>query len=151
MLGTCWTLFDGVDLLCNCRSLDACLSRYVGMFLVKESTLVYYDSFKNNTGRPFSEYPDLRNLGDIEIHAPDVWQAEVECGCMVVLRFWQLFHDEQYNLKGKKARDQVWKYYNRDDNKGRKALKIVKGKQIKEGHGPLSHAKVFLLECWVVL
>ena len=60
------------------------------MFLVKESTLVYYDSFKNNTGRPFSEYPDLRNLGDIEIHAPDVWQAEVECGCMVVLGFWQL-------------------------------------------------------------
>ena len=54
---------------------------------VKESTSVYYDSLKNNTGRPFSEYPDLRNLGDIEIHAPDVWQAEVECGCMVVLRF----------------------------------------------------------------
>ena len=49
----------------------------------------------------------------------------------MVLRFWQLFHDEQYNLKGKKARDQVWKYYNRDDNKGGKALKIVKGKQIK--------------------
>ena len=87
MLGTCCTLFDGVDLLCNCRSLDACLSRYVGMLLVKESTLVYYDSLKNNTGRPFSEYQDLRNLGDIEIHAPDVWQAEVECGCMVVLRF----------------------------------------------------------------
>ena len=57
---------------------------------VKESTLVYYDSLKNNTGRTFSEYPDLRNLGDIEIHAPDVWQAEVECGCMVVLGFWQL-------------------------------------------------------------
>ena len=121
------------------------------MLLVKESTLVYYDSLKNNTGRPFSEYQDLRNLGDIEIYTRNIWQAEVECGRMVVLRFWQLFHDEQYNLKGKKARDQVWKYYNRDDNKGRKALKIVKGKQSKEGHGPLSHAKVFLLECWVVL
>ena len=66
-------------------------------------------------------------LGDIEIHAPDVWQAEVECGCMVVLRFWQLFHDEQYNLKGKKARDQVWKYYNRDDNKGGKGTKNCEG------------------------
>ena len=94
---------------------------------VKESTSVYYDSLKNNTGRPFSEYPDLRNLGDIEIHAPDVWQAEVECGCMVVLRFWQLFHDEQYNLKGKKARDQVWKYYNRDDNKGGEGTKNCEG------------------------
>ena len=32
---------------------------------VKESTLVYHDSLKNNTGRPFSEYSDLRNLGEI--------------------------------------------------------------------------------------
>ena len=52
---------------------------------------------------------------------------EVECGCMVVLRFWQLFHDEQYNLKGKKARDQVWKFYNRDDNKGGKGTKNCEG------------------------
>ena len=66
---------------------------------MKESTLVYYDSLKNNTGRPFSEYSDLRNVGEIE---PDVWQVEVECECMVVLRYWQLFHGKQYNLKGKK-------------------------------------------------
>ena len=76
---------------------------------MKESTLVYYDSLKNNTGRPYSEYSDLSVFRDIEIHEPKVWQAEVECGCMVVLRFWQLFHGKQYNLKGKKARDQVLK------------------------------------------
>ena len=66
---------------------------------VKESTLVYYDSLKNNPDRPFSEYPDLRNLGEIEFHEPKVWQKEVECGCMVVLRYWQLFHGKQYTLK----------------------------------------------------
>ena len=69
---------------------------------VKDSSPVYYDSLQNNTGRPFSEYSDLRNLGDIKIHEPEVWQEEVECGCMVVLRYWQLFHGKQYNLKGKK-------------------------------------------------
>ena len=105
---------------------------------MKESTLVYYDSLKNNTGRTFSEYPDLRNLGDIEIHAPDVWQAEVECGCMVVLRFWQLFHGKQYNLNGEKARDQVLKHYNRDDNKGGGGTKNYEGqtnqKRSRTGH-----------------
>ena len=30
---------------------------------VKESGSVYYDSLQNNTGRLFSEYSDLRNLG----------------------------------------------------------------------------------------
>ena len=35
---------------------------------VKESTSVYYDSLKNNTGRPFSEYPDLRNLGQVVVY-----------------------------------------------------------------------------------
>ena len=62
---------------------------------VKESTLVYYDSLKK----------------------PKIWQTEVECGCMVVLRYWQLFHNKRYNLKGTKARTQVLKYYNRDHNK----------------------------------
>ena len=87
---------------------------------MKESTEVYYDSLKKNNGRPFSEYPDLRNLGEIEIHEPDVWQVEVECECMVILRYWQLFQGKQYIVNGKKARDQVLKYYNRDNNEGQK-------------------------------
>ena len=36
---------------------------------------------------------------------------------MVVLRYWQLFHNKRYNLKGTKARAQVLQYYNRDHNK----------------------------------
>ena len=89
---------------------------------VKKSTVVYYDSLKENSdGRPFSEYPELRDLGEIEIHEPDVWQAEVECGFMVVLRYWQLFQGKRYILNGKKARDQVMKYYFRNTNKGGKS------------------------------
>ena len=56
--------------------------QHFACLLVKKSTVVYYDSLKNNTGRPFSEYSDLRNLGEIEIHEPEVWQEEVECGCI---------------------------------------------------------------------
>ena len=78
--------------------------------------MVYYDSLPNNNGRPFNEYPDLRSLG--EIHEPKVWQTEVECGCMMVLRYWQLFHDKKYTLEGEEARVEVLKYYNRDNNKG---------------------------------
>ena len=37
---------------------------------------------------------------------------------MVVLRYWQLFHNEQHtDLRGKEARVQVLKYYNRDISK----------------------------------
>ena len=81
--------------------------------------MVYYDSLPNNNGRPFNEYPDLKSLGEIEFHVPaqDEWQEEEECGCMVVLRYWQLFHNAEHNkLRGKAARDQVLKYYNRDNN-----------------------------------
>ena len=86
---------------------------------VKKSYLVYYDSLPNNNNRPFNEYPELRDLGEIEIHVPeaDEWQHEEECGCMVVLRYWQLFHNAQHNKLGKAARVQVLKYYNRDNNK----------------------------------
>ena len=63
---------------------------------VNESSLFYYDSLKYNLDRPFSEYPDLRNLGEIKFHDPKVWQEEVECGCMVVLRYWHLFHPKEY-------------------------------------------------------
>ena len=80
---------------------------------VKKSSLVYYDSLSNSNGRPFNEYPDLRSLGEIGIHLPAKWQVEIECGCMVVQRYWQLFYGKEYNLNGKKARDQVLKYYNR--------------------------------------
>ena len=37
---------------------------------------------------------------------------------MVVLPYWQLFHNAQHNnLRGKAARVQVLKYYNRDNSK----------------------------------
>ena len=56
----------------------------------------------------------------MEIHVPaeDEWQQEDECGCMMVLRYWQLFHNAKHqNLRGKAARVQVLKCYNRDNNK----------------------------------
>ena len=53
----------------------------------------------------------------MEIHEEE-WQEEEECGCMVVLRYWQLFHNAQHNkLRGKAARVQFLKYYNRENNK----------------------------------
>ena len=58
---------------------------------------------------------------------PEVWQAEEECGCMVVLRYWQLFQGKQYILNGKKAQDQVLKYYFRDTNKGGKGTEKCEG------------------------
>ena len=81
--------------------------------------MVYYDSLPNNNNRPrpFNEYPELQELGDVEFHVPTEYQVEEECGCMVVLRYWQLFYNEQHtHLRGKAARDQVLKYYNRDNN-----------------------------------
>ena len=45
----------------------------------------------------------------------------------MVLRFWQLFHGKQYNLNGEKARDQVLKYYDRDNNKGGEGTKNCEG------------------------
>ena len=82
--------------------------------------MVYYDSLRNyKNQRPFNEYPGLRDLGEMEFHVPakDEWQVEEECGCMVVLRYWQLFHNAKHNkLRGKAARDQVLKYYSKDNN-----------------------------------
>ena len=55
----------------------------------------------------------------MEIHIPaeKEWQVEVECGCMVVLRYWQLFHNAKHNkVRGEAARAQVLKYYTRDNN-----------------------------------
>ena len=93
--------------------------------------MVYYDSLPNNNGRPFNEYPDLRSLG--EIHEPKVWQTEVECGCMVVLRYWQLFYNEQHtHLRGKEARDQVLKYYNRDNSNDEKGTDNCDEEQIQQ-------------------
>ena len=118
---------------------------------VKKSSLVYYDSLPNNNNRPrpFNEYPELRELGEIEFHVPTEYQAEEECGCMVVLRYWQLFHNEQHtDLRGKEARVQVLKYYNRDISKEVKALTtVMKSKHNKQGQGPLSHIMVFRLDC----
>ena len=96
--------------------------------------MVYYDSSPNNNGRPFNEYPDLKSLGEIEFHVParDEWQVEEECGCMVVLRYWQLFHNAEHNkLRGKAARDQVLKYYNRDNNNEGKGTENCDEEQTK--------------------
>ena len=50
---------------------------------------------------------------------------------MVILRYWQLFHGKQYTLKGKKAHDQVMKYYNRGNNKGVKGTENCDEEQTK--------------------
>ena len=102
---------------------------------VKKSSLVYYDSLPNNNNRPrpFNEYPELQELGDVEFYVPAEYQAEVECGCMVVLRYWQLFYNEQHtHLRGKEARDQVLKYYNRDNSKEVKGTDNCDEEQIQQ-------------------
>ena len=81
----------------------------------------------------FQRIPRSKEFRDkIEIHEPKVWQAEAECGCMVVLRYWQLFHGKQYTLKGKEARAQVLKYYNRDNNKGVEGTENCDEEQTKQ-------------------
>ena len=102
---------------------------------VKKSSLVYYDSLPNNNNRPrpFNEYPELQELGDVEFHVPTEYQVEEECGCMVVLRYWQLFYNEQHtHLRGKEARDQVLKYYNRDNSKEAKGTDNCDEEQIQQ-------------------
>ena len=82
---------------------------------VSPSTMVYYDSLeKRRERRPFNEYPTLKKLGKIDIHKPTLYQEEVECGCMVVLRYWNLFYKKPYELTGEEARKQVLKYYSFD-------------------------------------
>ena len=67
------------------------------------------------------------------IPAEDEWQQEEECGCMAVLRYWQLFHNAKHNnLRGKAARVQVLKYYNRDNNKGVKGTENCDEEQIQQ-------------------
>ena len=51
---------------------------------------------------------------------------------MVILRYWQLFHSKRYNLKGKEARAQVLKYYNRDNNKGVEGTENCNEEQTKQ-------------------
>ena len=72
----------------------------------------------------------------------------MECGCMVALRYWQLFHGKQYNLKGEKARAQVLKYYNIDDNKGVEGTENCDEEQTKQLRSR-THTKVLLLDGWV--
>ena len=66
---------------------------------------------------------------------------------MVVLKYWQLFHGEQYNLNV--STNQVLKYYNRDDNKGERH-KNCEG-QTNQIRSRTALPKVFFLECWVIL
>ena len=52
---------------------------------------------------------------------------------MVVLRYWQLFHNAQHNnLRGKAARVQVLKYYNRDNSKEVKGTDNCDEEQIQQ-------------------
>ena len=52
---------------------------------------------------------------------------------MVVLRYWQLFHNAQHNkLRGKAAHVQVLKYYNRDSNKEVKDTENCDEEQIQQ-------------------
>ena len=102
---------------------------------VQKSSLVYYDSLRNHNNRPFNEYPGLRKLGDMEIHIPaeNEWQVEVECGCMVVLRYWQLFHNAKHNqVRGEAARVQVLKYYTGDTNNEEKGTENCDDEQTQQ-------------------
>ena len=93
-----------------------------------------------------------RNLGEIEFHVPAEYQAEEECGCMVVLRYWQLFHNAQHNnLRGKAARVQVLKYYNRDNNKEVKGTENCDEEQTQQTRSrtALTH-KGLLLDCFSI-
>ena len=85
--------------------------RHFSCLHVRNSEVIYYDSLRNSVDRPFNEYQCLRELGNIEIHKPEFLQEADECGCMVVLRYWHLFHGKPYNLSGKEARAQVLNYY----------------------------------------
>ena len=78
---------------------------------IHKSESVYYDSLKNAVGRPFNEYPQLRNIGKIEIRKSEFYQKIDENGCMVVLCYWNLFLNKPYDLRGKLARRQFLKYY----------------------------------------
>ena len=52
---------------------------------------------------------------------------------MVVLRYWQLFHNEQHtDLRDKAARDQVLKYCNRDNSNEVKGTDNCDGEQTQQ-------------------
>jgi len=52
---------------------------------VNKSTPGYYDPLNNNAAeRPFNENPQLREIGEIEIHKHEFHQEEEKCGCMVL-------------------------------------------------------------------
>ena len=63
--------------------------------------------FFNNAGRPLIDYPDLRDYRRNRDSQAQSVASGVECGCMVVLRYWQLFHGKPYTLNSEKAREQV--------------------------------------------
>ena len=67
--------------------------------------------------------------------------------CMVVLRYWQLFHNEQHTdlTISKEARVQVLKYYNRGQHKEVKAPTICDEEQTQQTRSrTISHIKVRL-------
>ena len=49
------------------------------------------------------------------------------------------FITQHNNLRGKAARVQVLKYYNRDNNKEWKGTENCDKEQTQQGHGPFSH------------
>ena len=75
-----------------------------------KSSLVYYDSlpFDNNRPRPFNDFPELQELIYVEFPRINrISSGPRGISCMVVLRYWQLFYNEQHTHLGKEARDQV--------------------------------------------
>ena len=76
---------------------------------------------------------------------PEVWQAEEECGCMAVLRYWQLFHGNHYNLNGEEARARALKYYDRDNKKGVEGTENCNEEQTK-CNNPHKHPKSYYLK-----
>ena len=66
--------------------------------------------------------------------------------------YWHLFHAKPYELRGKQAREQLLNYYD-GNHSWWKALEAVmrSNKKNKQGHGPLPHAKVLLVRCWIMV
>ena len=80
----------------------------------RNESIIYYINYYNILYSFPSKIPGIKlcfNELFRQFYSMQVWQTEVECGCMVLLRYWQLFYGKQYNLKGEKARAQVLKYY----------------------------------------
>ena len=79
---------------------------------MSKSKSFYYNSLKNQAGRPYNDYPQSKDLGDIEVHIkPEFYQDE--CGCMELIRYCYLFNRKPVQAKGKHAHNQVLNLVNK--------------------------------------